>query len=533
MEFAPGKLTDRKNLLSRCASGKYCNAMKIAFVAPECDPFVKVGGLADVVASLPRTLRRNGHEVRVYVPRFNSIPEEMLEDARVVATVTLHDFKLYDGEMPRSAQILKVVSRDIPIYFVECEELFNIQHPPYGGDPSDPRRWAFFSLAVLEHLAAEAEPFDVIHAHDWPTGLLPVYKALRYKTGKLEKTGVLFTIHNIAHAGKFSKDWLSKLGLPDWLFDQEQLEFFGDWSMLKGGLLWSTMISTVSPRYADEIQNTTFGCGMDGVLRKRIDDLVGVLNGIDTFVWDPSVAENDPAGGPWPEFDENKLSKRDGHRDALCAHFGLQKRLRTPIFGFVGSLTDQRGVSALFDIIPKIISDGAQIVILGEGSNDFEDRLEQIHNSNRANVGVAIGFHPILAKRIYAGCDFFLMPSKFEPCGLSQMIACRYGSIPIVSFTGGLADTIRDADMYQDGNGITFQAPATLDVEDWLPVASKELTKAVDRALRIYKDPARFESIRRRAMRSDFTWERSARKYDDIYSETVRRERGEAGHFGP
>ncbi|MFN0205806.1 MAG: glycogen synthase [Planctomycetota bacterium] len=507
--------------------------MKIAFVAPECDPFVKVGGLADVVASLPRTLRRNGHEVRIYIPRFSSISEEMLESAEAVGTVTLRGEDINNTEMPKSARILKLMSRDIPIFFVECAELFDVPHAPYGGDLSDPRRWAFFSLAVLEHLAGEPDPVDVIHAHDWPTGLLPVYKALRYKTGKLEKTAVLFTIHNIAHAGKFTKDWLSKLGLPDWLFDQEQLEFFGDWSMLKGGLLWSTMISTVSPRYADEIQNTTFGCGMDGVLRKRIDDLVGVLNGIDTSVWDPAAAEDDPAGGPWPAFDENRLLRRDGHRDALCAHFGLQNRPRTPIFGFVGSLTDQRGVSVLFDIIPKIISDGSQIVILGEGAAEFEDRLEKIHNMNRANVGVAIGFHPILAKRIYAGSDFFLMPSIFEPCGLSQMIACRYGSIPIVSFTGGLADTIRDADTYQDGNGITFQAPATLDAEDWLPVATKELAKAVDRSLRIYKDSVRFESIRRRAMRCDFTWERSARKYDDIYSETVRRERGEAGHFGP
>lgn len=501
--------------------------MKVAFVAPECDPFVKVGGLADVVSSLPRTLQQHGMEVSVFVPRFGSIDPAQWKSAREVATVILED----EG-LPRTARILRVVSRDIPIHFVDCPELYESNPLPYGNYANDPERWAFFNLAVLEYLQSIA-PVDVIHAHDWPTGLLPVYKSLRYKHGPLEKTGVLFTIHNLSHAGKYQKDCLQRIGLPDWLYDKEQLEFFGGVSLMKAGILWSTMVSTVSPTYAKEIQGTETGSGLEGLLKKRIDDFVGVLNGIDKQVWDPAVPESDPAGGPWPVYGENQLSHRDVHRMALRTHFNLKTKIGKPIFGFVGALSEQRGVPALLDVIPRIVELGGQVVVLGSGSESFEKELEEHSNTYKSEVGVAIGFHPILAKRIYAGADFFLMPSKFEPCGISQMIACRYGAIPIVSFTGGLADTVRDADSYSDGNGLTFHAPVTLEIAEWRPVAARELGKAVERAMRLFEDPARFDSVRRQAMQCDFSWDRSARKYEDIYSETMRRERGEAGHFGP
>jgi starch synthase len=494
---------------------------------------MKAGGLADVVASLPRALRRHGHEVEVYIPNYGAIESHHLRGAESAGTVELNV-----PSLPKRAEILRVVSRDVPVHLVSCTELFEKEPLPYGHYSDDVKRWAFFSLAVLEAMKRPGKTPDVIHLHDWPTGLFPVYRALRYKDTPLGNVGILFTVHNLSFAGKFHKDWIPQLGLPAWLFDREQLEFHGECSLVKAGLLWSTMIGTVSPNYAREIQGEALGCGLDGVLRRRSYDLVGVLNGIDTQVWDPARAETDPAGGDWVPFTEDQLSKRESHRGALRKRFGLvdresQGKGLSPIFGFVGALSPQHGLTALFEVIPKILAAGGQLAILGDGAEAYEDTLREIGEAHRGQIGVALEFNPVLAKRIYAGSDFFLRPSKFDPCGLSQMIACRYGSIPIVAHTGGLADTIRDVDADSQGNGLTFATPATMVDKEWHPAAAKGLAKAVERALAIHADRPRFDEIRRRAMRCDFSWERSARKYEDVYADTIRREGGVAEHYGP
>lgn len=502
--------------------------MRIAVIAPECDPIIKVGGLADVVASLPRALKRAGHDVQIYVPRYASIPADRISTAVKVGSV---DIKC--ETLPQRADIWMMKSRDVVVNLVECGYLFDVSPLPYGPYANDPARWASFSLAVLESLAKSPEPVDVIHLHDGALGLLPIYKSLIYKESVLAQCATLFTVHNLAHAGRFGREWLPKLGLPDWLFDSEQIEFHGECSALKAGLLWSTMIGTVSPTHATEIQGPALGCGMDGLLRKRVDDLVGILNGVDTEVWDPAAQGSPEGTEPWFPFAENSAAGRVRHTAVLRKKFNLEEKPDAPVFGFVGGLVEQRGIKALLDAIPAIVAQGGQVAVLGEGAEMYERALRECAVAHAGAVGVTIGFDTPLARRVYAGSDFFLMPSKFEPCGLSQMIACRFGSIPIVSFTGGLADTVRDVDDHSGGNGLAFLAPVSMDDHEWHPVASKQLLKTVERAFRIFKDKTRLDRIRRRAMQIDFSWDRPARKYEDTYFEAVRRERGIGGHHGP
>lgn len=501
--------------------------MRIALVSPECEPLVKVGGLADVVASLPRALRKHGHEVEIYLPKFGVIESKHWRGAQ-------HEGSVEIGEpgLPPRANLYRVVSRDVPIHLVGCPELYEAQPIPYGDYPDDPKRWAFFALAVLEAMKRPGARPDVIHCHDWPTGLLPVYRSLRNKDGPLGNVGIVFTFHNLAHPGKFGREWLGRVGLPEWLFDREQLEFHGDWSLLKAGLLWSTIVGTVSPTYAREVQGEALGCGMDGVLRRRAYDLVGVLNGIDTQVWDPARAERDPEGPEWPAYDEAHLEKRDAHRKALRARFGLEDS-KGPLFSFVGILSSQRGLDALFDAIPALVKKAGQVAVFGRGESAYEDRIRAIAAKHPGQVGVSFGIDPILSKRIAAGTDFFVKPSKFEPCGLTPMIACRYGAIPIVSCTGGHLDTVRDFERDPGGYGITFPTPATMVDKEWLPAASTELGKALDRAFALFRDRARLDEVRRRAMLRDFSWDRSARQYEDVYADALRREGGMSGHYGP
>jgi starch synthase len=493
--------------------------VRIAFVAPECDPLLKVGGLADVVGSLPRALRRLGHDVEIYLPRFAAIESHYLHDAIYEGSIAVRQ-----PPLPERADLHRVAARDVPVHLVGCPELFEREPHPYGAYDDQAARYGFFALAVLEAMTREGATPDVIHLHDWPMGLLPIYRSLGFKGTALKRTGILFTIHNVAHPGVFQSPWLRFLGLPDWLDSLEQLEFHGQLSMLKGGLLWSTMVGTVSPNYAREIQGPALGCRMDGVLRKRGFDLVGVLNGIDTEVWDPARKETGPDAGDWPTFDADNLAGKDAHRAALRARLGLHQDPAAPIFGFVSRLDPQKGVGAIFGAMPRFLDAGCQLAILGDGADVYRDTFRRLAARYPGRVGGALEFNPLLAKRIYAGSDFFLMPSKFEPCGLSQMIACRYGTPPIVSLTGGLADTIRDADANENGNGFTFPAPVTMNDLEWQPAATAGLAHAIERALRAFGDRPRYVAIRRRAMRSDFSWDRSAREYEAVYAECVRRE---------
>ncbi|MBI3819026.1 MAG: glycogen synthase [Planctomycetes bacterium] len=495
--------------------------MRIAFVAPECDPIIKVGGLADVVGSLPRALQKRGHDVEIYIPRLGSIAEKFTKDAVREGIVAVRQFPL-----PDHATLDVVHSRGVTVHLVGCPELYEREPEPYGSYEDNPARFGFFALACLEAMAIEGRAPDAIHLHDWPTGLLPLYRSLRYKNTPLARAGILFTVHNLAHPGVFDKSWLRHLGLPDWLFNANQLEFYGLASMIKAGLLWSTMVGTVSPTYANEIQGPALGCRLDGVIRKRSQDLVGILNGIDTEIWDPARVEKTPDRSAWPVFDINDMSGKESHKSALRAQLKLNDADDAPIFGFVGRLDGQKGVQAMIDAMPQFLARGAQLAVLGDGADVYRNAFKDLARRFPGRVGGALEFNSLLAKRIYAGSDFFLMPSKFEPCGLAQMIACRYGTLPIVAWTGGLADTIRDADGYKDsGNGFTFPTPSTMSDDVWLAAASSMLTNAISRALAAYANKDRLLQLRHNAMSSDFSWDRSAELYERVFAEAARRER--------
>lgn len=494
--------------------------MRIAFVAPECDPIVKIGGLADVVGSLPRALKALGHDVEVYLPRFGTIGNQILQNAVSEGRVAVRQFPL-----PGHATLEGIMSRGVPVHLVGCPELFEREPHAYGNYDDNPARYAFFVLAALEAMACDGRTPDLIHLHDWTTGLLPVYRTLRFKHTPLRETATFFTIHNIAHPGVFQPSWFQHLGLPNWLYEHHQLEFYGLASMLKAGLGWSTMLSTVSPTYAKEIQGPVHGFRMEGLLQKRRGDLVGILNGIDYEVWDPARAETTKDGSHWPVFDVNDIAGRAGQRAQLQQALRLNPDADAPIFGFVGRLDGQKGVEAILKVAGPFLARGAQIAILGDGADHYRNGFKQLAQLFPGRVGGALEFNALLAKRIYAGSDFFLMPSKFEPCGLAQMIACRYGSIPIVAWTGGLADTIRDADGFTDGNGFTFGTPATMNDNAWLPAATAGLAHAMDRALEAFHNKSRMDALRKRAMETDFSWNRPAQLYEAAFAEAIRRER--------
>ncbi|MBL8692465.1 MAG: glycogen synthase [Planctomycetes bacterium] len=493
--------------------------MRIAFVAPESDPILKVGGLADVVGSLPRELRKLGHDVEIYIPHFGAMRHGHLGELTDEGAVTV-----LQEPLPASARVLGATVRGVPVHLIDCPELFEREPHPYGSYDDTPARYGFFALAVLEAMSRDGWTPDAIHLHDWTTGLLPVYRSLRYKNGPLGKAGILFTIHNVAHPGSCSAAWMRALGLPYDLFRWDQLEFQGTLSFLKGGILWSTMVSTVSPTYAKEIQWPPLGCGMDGVLRFRTRDLVGIVNGIDPEVWNPAKPA-DRDRGLWASYAVDAMEGKEVNRAMLRQELGLADEPAMPLFGFISRLDHQKGVSALLEAMPQFLAGGTQLAVLGDGADHYRNELKRLADRFPGHVAGGLEFNPVLAERIYAASDFFLMPSKFEPCGLAQMIAARYGSVPVVARTGGLADTIVDADENRDGNGFVFPTPVSMNDQEWTPMASASLADAIRRAWGAWSDRARYEALRRRAMLTDFSWRRSAERYVEVYEEAARRER--------
>ncbi len=478
--------------------------MRIAFVVPECDPFAKVGGLADVAGSLPRALQALGHDVALFLPKYASIPARLIEGAQARGEV-----KVRTGEVDRTVRLLEARLGEVPAFLLEEPRSFG-RPGVYGEDgvdyPDNPERFALLSLGAL--LAMDAVGFapEVLHVHDWQTALVPVYRRVR---GLHRKAGVLFTIHNLAYQALHEKEILPRLGIPWELFAIEGLEFYGRANLLKGGLVFSTLLNTVSPTYAREIQEAEMGVGLDGVLRHRAQDLSGILNGIDPEAWNP--ASDREIAAPFSAADP---SGKRACKAALQRELGLEVGADRPLFGAVGRLDPQKGFDLVSEVAPGLLDRGAQLVVLGTGNEVIAGKLRSLAARRPENGSVTLGFAAPLARRIYAGADFFLMPSRFEPCGLGQMIAMRYGTIPVVRATGGLADTVRDVGHDPErGNGYAFGE-----------FAADAFRGALDRALAGFSARPRFERLVGRAMREDFSWTRSARDYLDLYARAAQRE---------
>jgi starch synthase len=482
---------------------------KILLAATECVPFAKTGGLADVVGALPKALQNLGAEVRVVLPKYGSIDEKKHgmkktgEKMQIPMAGGMHDVAIWQGKFPDSKS---------KVYFVECEEYFGRDglYQENGEDyPDNDERFALFSKAVIEMLKVIGYRPDVIHCNDWQTGLIPAYLKVLYSTDEFYRgISSVITIHNIAYQGIFNHGTMEKIGLPWDVFNMSGVEYWGHVSYLKAGLVYADVINTVSPTYAREIQASgEFGRGMEGLLKSRSSDLFGILNGIDYDLWDPASDKYLSS-----TFDGEDLRGKSRNKKTLQKDLGLPME-NVPMVGLISRLADQKGFDLVADCIESMMEMEMQIVILGTGDQKYHEMLEGLAEQYGDKLSVNLKFDDPLAHKIYAGCDMFLMPSRFEPCGLGQMIALKYGTMPIVFHTGGLADTV--ADYMEDpnnGNGFVFRE-----------YSSAAMMDAVNRAMETYANKRKWNSIVKNCMKMDFSWKASASSYVDLYEKAMEK----------
>jgi starch synthase len=486
--------------------------MKVLFVASEVAPYRKTGGLADVAGVLPRALRQRGLDIRVVMPLYQGIAWNNLEKLDGTLSVPM-----YFGQARAGVRLGLMPGSDLPIYFIEYNRFFDRPHlygPPGQAYTDNLERFSFFSRASLELCKTIGFIPDVIHANDWQTALVPAYVNTVEWSKPLHGSGTLFTIHNLAYQGNFESGAMFITGLGQEHYNRSEFEHFGDMNLMKGAIRHSNLLSTVSPTYAREIQTSAYGFGLDGELSLRSRDLRGVLNGIDTRDWDPA---HDPLiAAPF--------SAEDTRGKAVCKaslqqQLGLAVRPEVPIFGIVSRLTAQKGFDVLAHALDRILSWDLQMVLLGNGDPEAEHFFSYLASRRSDRFRTFIGFDEGLAHRIEAGADFLLMPSRFEPCGLNQMYSQRYGTLPIVRGTGGLLDTVVNYDQ-ATGNGTGFifwdlNPGAIADTVGW--------------AMSTYFDrPKHIAEMRSRAMQQDFSWDRAAAAYEDLYREAYQIRRGHA-----
>ena len=488
--------------------------LRILFVASEVEPFAKTGGLADVVGALPKALAALGHDVRVLMPKYRGV-----ERAAGALTPVLPRLEVPIGDRRVEGVLLGGrLGQSVPVYFLAQDQYYDrpsLYTTPEGDYRDNCERFVFFCRAALAALPGLEWTPHVIHVHDWQTGLIPVYLETLYRDDPVYRDiATVFTIHNLAYQGLFWHYDLPMTGLGWDLFTPAGVEFYGKISFMKGGLMFADLLTTVSPTYAQEIQTEAYGEGLDGVLRERSQDLVGILNGIDYELWNPAADGDLPKRYGAEDLDGKAVCKA-----GLRQELGLDEtRLQAPVIGMVSRLADQKGLDLAAAAVPTIAEAGGQFVLLGSGDERYEREFAALAEQHRGAVSVKLGFDATLARRIYAGADLFLMPSRYEPCGLGQLIALRYGTIPIVRRTGGLADTITEWDAGAGtGTGFVF------DVET--PAACRA---AVARALSAYGDAALWRRLCRNAMAEDFSWEASAHKYVTCYRKAVRQARRHA-----
>lgn len=480
--------------------------MKILFAASEVVPFAKTGGLADVAGTLPRFLKQLGHDVRIIMPRY-----QVVDRAKYQLKESVGHFVVPVGDRLVESSLLEGRLNDIPVYFVEKDRYFDrpeLYGTPHGDYPDNAERFIFFSRSVPEAARALGFQPDIIHCNDWQTALVPVYLKTLYGADPFfSKTSSVFTTHNMGYQGRFWHLDLPLTGLPWDLFTHEGLEFYGQLNLLKGGLVFADALTTVSKTYSREIQTPEHGYGLEGVLQFRKKDLHGIINGIDPNEWDPATDKALAA-----TFSGKNLAGKAKTKKALQKELGLPAT-DVPLLAFVGRLADQKGVDLLASAIEQIPESDAQFVILGSGDERYHQWLSDVTSRNPRKLALRLAFDGGLARRIYAAADIFLMPSRYEPCGLGQLISLRYGTIPVVHLTGGLADTIKEfSPGAGKGNGFTFR-----------DFSLEAFHKAISRALKVYGNSSAWKTLIRNAMECDFSWDNSAREYETLYKKLARK----------
>ena len=478
--------------------------MNVLFLAAEASPFVKVGGLGDVAGSLPRALASLGHDVRLAIPGYGAIDWPRFRPRRLAR------FDVNHAGGPELAQVWETSSDGVPVYLVTGPPIPTDRRIYGSSIEEDGRKFVFFSLAALEACRALDFRPDVVHANDWHTGPA-VYQLATARSADpfFRDTATLFTIHNLPYTGRGAGRFLAEYGLPA----SPVLESIPEWardSLLGVGLATADVLTTVSPTYAREIQTPEGGYGFDGVLRARSDRLHGVLNGIDTRSWNPETDEVLRA-----RFDGHGLELRSANKTALQEATGLQPDGEAFLLGVVSRLDSQKGFDIAIPVLPSWIQAGGQFAALGSGDPGIEGALATLELGFPGRASVRLRFDPAHSRRIYGGADAILIPSRYEPGGLTQMIAMRYGAVPIARRTGGLADTITDAGD-PGGTGFLFDS-----------YDSVSLAHALDRARRVYAQREEWIELQRRGMERDFGWDRSAAQYEGLYREALRYRRGD------
>ncbi len=466
--------------------------MKIGIVASEAVPYAKTGGLADVVGTLFKVFGRMGNEVFLFLPFYKTIKNIGNVEKAGEISIPIGSHMVKGNILLEKKENGTVIFIEQDYYFGR-DELYGTKEGDY---PDNGERFGFFDIAVLEAIKELKLDLDVIHANDWQTGLIPLF--IKDKEWKI---GTLFTIHNLGYQGNFEQGIIDVLHIDRKYFTINGFEFYGDVSFLKSGIVFSDYISTVSPSYAKEIMTPQYGMGMDGILRARKNRLVGILNGIDYEAWNPE-ADN----LIYENYSVNNLSGKEINKRKLAEELEFKVEDK-PLYGMVSRLAGQKGVDILTEALKEFLKEDVRVVILGTGEKKLEEKLLNLQKEFPEKIRPLIKFDNTLAHKIYAANDFFMMPSKYEPCGLGQLIALKYGSVPVVRATGGLKDTIDNYNEYTHcGNGFSFEE-----------YSEEELVNTLKRSLSIYKDQKTFKAIRQTGMLCDFSWDRSAMKYLELF----------------
>jgi len=482
--------------------------MRILIVSSEVAPLAKTGGLADVAGSLPPILEEFGHEVAVCMPKYRAVTEGGFVTEPVGPITILIGSEPVDGAVEKTI----LPGSRVPVYLIAQDAYFNregLYDIGGRGYPDNLARFSFFCRGVLRLLENSSWTPDIVHCNDWQTALIPLLIKTEFNQHpKLGNLKTLFTIHNLAYQGLFPAEQIAIAGIGWDQFHIDGVEFWGQISLLKGALVHADYLSTVSQAYSEEIQTEEFGCGLNGILRKRASRLCGIVNGVDYSKWNPEsdtfIERNYSA--------ETVSQGKAVNKKELIRQFGLNPEcLSKPLIGVVARLAYQKGIDLLVEALPDLLKNDVALTILGTGEFNLEEALSRLARENSGVCGVRIAYDERMAHLIQAGADMFLMPSRYEPCGLTQLYSLKYGTVPIVRKTGGLADTIRDADENPDGNGFVFEESSVAALRD-----------AVSRAVAAFRTTQRWNEIVRRGMAQDFSWTTAARAYENLYRKILR-----------
>ena len=480
--------------------------MRIVLAASELFPYVKTGGLADAVGALASALAERGHEVSVFVPGYRTV----LEHPEAAAAERKLQLNLELGEDSLSGEVRAFSPRPGLTVYLICRDEFFDRRRPYGNGERDYEdnadRFIFFCKAAVETMRLADLQADIAHGHDWQAALFPLFlrdAERRHRHTLAIKT--VFTVHNIAYQGLFPEASFQRTNLPEELFNKDALEYYGQVNFLKGGIMFADKVTTVSPRYAKEIQTPEFGCGLEGVVQMRVDDLSGLINGVDTAVWNPATDAMIPA-----RYSAANLAGKRECRKGLLRQCGFDPLFGGPVFGMVCRLTEQKGVDLVLANSGFFTDRECRLVVLGTGDRRMERELRDIAAAHPSKIFMCARLDEAMSHLIEAGSDFFVMPSLFEPCGLNQMYSQVYGTVPIVSRVGGLVDTVRDADGDPSGGtGIMCEPDAPA------------LGEGLERALKLFGNKPRYAAIQQRGMARDFSWKTAAAAYETLYRDAL------------